>query len=46
MFTIITAPLRLEFYHLYLETITQNNQSQGSVNFPVGQTPGAAVAAH
>ncbi|OGE46546.1 hypothetical protein PENARI_c197G07871 [Penicillium arizonense] len=33
-------------YDLYQDTIAQNMQSQGSVNTPIGQRPGAAVAAH
>ena len=33
-------------YDLYRDTIAQNMQSQGSVNTPIGQRSGAAVAAH
>ncbi|KAK4940183.1 hypothetical protein LTR66_014935 [Elasticomyces elasticus] len=33
-------------YDLYRDTIAQNMQPQGSVNTPIGQRPGVAVAAH
>ncbi|KAF3002271.1 hypothetical protein E8E15_000827 [Penicillium rubens] len=33
-------------YDLYRDTITGNNQSQHSVDFPIGERPGAVVAAH
>ncbi|CAG7946030.1 unnamed protein product [Penicillium olsonii] len=33
-------------YDLYRDTIAQNMQPQGSVNTPIGERPGVAVAAH
>ncbi|KAJ5337424.1 uncharacterized protein N7506_005446 [Penicillium brevicompactum] len=33
-------------YDLYRDTIAQNMQPQGSVDTPIGQRPGVAVAAH
>ncbi|KAJ5348533.1 uncharacterized protein N7506_001786 [Penicillium brevicompactum] len=33
-------------YGLYRDTIAQNMEPQGSVNTPIGQRPGVAVAAH
>jgi hypothetical protein len=33
-------------YDLYRETITGNEQSRGSVDFSIGQRPGAVIAAH
>ncbi|KAJ5481390.1 hypothetical protein N7475_000312 [Penicillium sp. IBT 31633x] len=33
-------------YDLYKDTITENQPSRGSVDFPIGQRPGVAIAAH